>query len=126
MSSRHGELGFTLLEALVGLAILPAMLIVSYSTASSALRTAFRVAERKEAVQKVQELADMMRRQPSPRRQFIAGETNGYRWHVSMEAIQGTAGHPLVPIRIMGRLVSKGVNGRPEIVVDTVILGQGG
>jgi type II secretory pathway component PulJ len=126
MSRRRGELGFTLVEALVGLAILSAVLIASYSAVSSAFKTVYRVAERREAIERVQQEVDVLRRQPITREQFFGGETNSYRWRVSLEAVQGPVGRSVVPFRIVGRLVSKSVNGRSEIVVDTIVLGQGG
>jgi type II secretory pathway component PulJ len=126
MSRRRGELGFTLVEALVGLAILSAVLIASYSAISSALKTVYRIAERREAVERVEQEVDALRRQPIMREQSFGGETNSHRWRVSLEAVRGPVGRSVVPFRIVGRLVSKNANGRSEIVVDTIVLGQGG
>jgi type II secretory pathway component PulJ len=126
MSRRPGEMGFTLVEALVGLAILSAVLIASYAAISGAFKTVHRVAERREAVERLQQQVDMLRRQPVMREQFLGGETARYRWRVTLEAVQGPAGRSVVPFRIVGRLISKSVNGRSEIVVDTIVLGQGG
>lgn len=122
---RKGERGFTLLEALVGLAILSAVLIASYSAVSSALRTAYRVAERREAVAKVQEKADELRQQPFLRPATFQGETDGYQWHVTLERLQAPAGRLVVPVRIVGWLTGKGTNGRSETVVDMIVLGKG-
>lgn len=125
MIGRHGELGFTLVETLVGLVILSAALIASYSTISNALKTAARVAERREAVEIVQQQVDAARRQPSMRAQFFEGETESYRWRVSIEAVQGPVGRAVIPFRIVGRLISMGADGRSETVVDTIVLGRG-
>jgi prepilin-type N-terminal cleavage/methylation domain-containing protein len=127
MSRRQGERGFTLVETLVGLAILSAVLIASYSAVSGALKTVFLVAEKRAALEKVQQQVDILRRQPPMREQVFGGETKSYRWRVSLEAVQGPNGRrSVVPFRIVGRLISKSRNGRSEIVVDTVVLGQRG
>jgi type II secretion system protein I len=73
-------MGFTLIEMLVGLAILSAALIASYSTVSGALKTASRLAERRVAVEAVQHEMNMLRRAPTIRVQSIEGETNAYQW----------------------------------------------
>ncbi len=126
MSRRRGERGFTLVEALVGLAILSSVLIASYSAVSGAFKTVYRVVERREAIGRIQQEVDTLRRQPVMREQFFEGETNSYRWRVSLEAVQGPAGRSVRPFRVVGRLVSKSVNSRSEIVVDTIVLGQAG
>ena len=125
MNRRRAELGFTLVESLIGLAILSAVLIASYSAVSSAFKTAFRVAERREAVEKIQQEVDVLRRQPFMREQSVGGETNGYQWRVSLDAVQEPVGRSVVPYRIVGRLGSKGADGHSEVVVDTIVLGWG-
>jgi prepilin-type N-terminal cleavage/methylation domain-containing protein len=125
MMQKRGELGFTLVETLVGLVILSAALVASYSTISNALKTAFRVAERREAVEIVQQQVAAVRRQPSIHAQFLEGETASYRWRVSVEAVHAQIRHAVRPFRIVGRLTSKSVDGRSETVVDTIVLGRG-
>lgn len=123
MKLRQGELGFTLVETLVGLVILSAALLASYSTISNALKTASRVAERRVAVETVQHQIDSVRRQPSMRAQVLEGETASYRWRVSVQAIKGPVGRSVIPFRVVGRLISKSVDSRSETVVDSIVLG---
>ena len=113
------------METLVGLAILSTMLIATYSGVSSALKTAIRVAERQAAVERVPQVVDQLRRQPFVRTQSLGGETDGYRWEVSVESAQGPVGRQIVPFRIVGSLVSKRAGGGLVTVVDTIMLGRG-
>jgi prepilin-type N-terminal cleavage/methylation domain-containing protein len=125
MRRSQGELGFTLVETLVGLVILSAALLASYSTISNALKTVSRVAERRAAIEMVQQQVDFVRRQPLTRAQSFEGETESYRWRVSVEAVKGRFGRSVIPFRIVGRLMSKSVDGRFETVVDSIVLGRG-
>lgn len=118
-------MGFTLIEMLVGLAILSAALIASYSTVSGALKTASRLAERRVAVEAVQHEMNMLRRAPTIRVQSIEGETNAYQWRVSVEVVQGLPGKVALPFRIMGQLSSKSIHGHTETVVDTIVVAGG-
>lgn len=122
MRQRKGEHGFTLVETLVGLAILSAVLIATYSGVSNALRTANRVAERQAAVNRVQQEVDQLRRQHTMRAQLLQGETDSYRWRISVKAVQGPNGRSVVPFRIVGHLFSKSVEGRLVTIVDTIVL----
>jgi prepilin-type N-terminal cleavage/methylation domain-containing protein len=118
-------MGFTLIEALVAMAILSAALVVSYSTISNALRTTFRVAERRAGVEQVQQQLDLLRQQPFLRPQIFEGETTAYKWRVSVEAVQEIVGKNILPFRIIGRLTSKSAPDRTETVMDTILAKPG-
>ena len=124
MRERHSERGFTLVETLVGMAILSASLITTYSSISNALKATYRLAERREAVEEVQQQVDMLRQQPFIRVEFMEGETNAYKWQVSIELMRMPSSKNIMPFRIVGQLTSKSIYGRPETVVDTIMIGR--
>ena len=124
MRGRDSERGFTLVETLVGMAILSASLITTYSSISNALKATYRLAERREAVDKVQQQLDILRQQLFMRVEFIEGETNAYKWQVSVELMRTLSSKNVMPFRIVGKLTSKSIYGRPETVVDTIMIGR--
>ena len=122
MKRGQGETGFTLVETLVGMAFLSAVLIASYSTASNALRTASRVAERQAAVNSVQQQVDTLLRQPSLGAQSLEGTSGGYRWRIDVHALNAPIEWLVIPLRIQGYFINKGIDGRAETILDTVVL----
>ena len=123
MRPHNGSAGFALVETLVGLAILSGVLIATYASLSQALVVVQRLAERRDAVQQVQQQVDALRRQRLLRAHLMTGSTSSFRWSVSVERAGGTQSRMVMPFRVIGRIARKPDGGTPETVLDTVLLG---
>ena len=61
-------------------------------------------------------------RQPSLGAQSLEGTSGGYRWRIDVHALNAPIEWLVIPLRIQGYFINKGIDGRAETILDTVVL----
>jgi len=122
MTPRRAEAGFTLVESLVGLAILSSVLIATYVTVSNAINAATKSALRREVIITVEQSIDKLKSGTLRPGLSAGGQTASYRWGVVVMQMPGFTRRMVIPLRIVGWISRRTGDGDPEVVVDTVAL----
>ena len=124
MIRRKAERGFSLVETLVGLAILSGVLIATYAAMTTALTAAYRIMIRQQAVEVVEREFSLIRARQSFPSKTLEGETAHYAWRLTVE--KGPLGMTasIIPYRVTGVIARKGGDGVGEVVFDTILLGR--
>lgn len=81
-SERHGELGFTLIEAVAALAVVAIVLTAIGSTVAANLRSARSLEEHTKLMQAARLIAAELLRKGAPLSDDLSGDMSGYRWQL--------------------------------------------
>lgn len=122
---RQREGGFTLVETLVGLAILSGVLIATYGALAQGLQAARHVAERRAAVAAVEQQVEALRLQPLDRPVDRHGEAGRYRWMLAALPLQDAGRRSVIAFHVTGRIIPGAGHEHAETVFDTILLGPG-
>lgn len=118
----RSERGFTLVEALVGLAILSGTIIVAFETLSVALRNLQRAQAERRLIDDLMRQISEIELEPKLdglRREGKATEGN---WTIAVVPLADTVAKSVrIPFRLIGT-VSPQIGQEPRIVFDTVVL----
>lgn len=122
MRARSSETGFSVVEALVALAVIAAMASLLFEAISTNARAHAKIIDKREAILFAQSLLAQATISQGAGELPSSGQSDRFRWHVSHRIISGGARDTAVPLQEVKIDVTDRESGQPLVSVQTLRL----